>query len=59
MPTSSEAIQRPGGGALMPIPHPEGHDLEHFYLQMDGAAVFKARAIVSPSRSKQTCGAKT
>jgi 3-oxoacyl-[acyl-carrier-protein] synthase-3 len=36
-----EAIQRPGGGALKPMPHPEGHDLEHFFLQMDGAVVFK------------------
>jgi 3-oxoacyl-[acyl-carrier-protein] synthase-3 len=36
-----EAIQRPGGGALKPVPDPAGKDLEHFYLQMDGAAVFK------------------
>lgn len=36
-----ESIQRPGGGALKPVPHPEGHDLDHFFLQMDGAAVFK------------------
>ncbi len=36
-----EAIQRPGGGARMPMPDPTGHDLEHFYLQMDGAVVFK------------------
>lgn len=39
--TQFDAIQRPGGGALKPVPHPEGHDLEHFFLQMDGAAVFK------------------
>lgn len=35
------AIQRTGGGALKPLPSPGGHDLEHFYLQMDGAVVFK------------------
>lgn len=36
-----EAIQRPGGGARMPWPAAEGTDLDNFYLQMDGAAVFK------------------
>jgi len=36
-----EAIQRLGGGALMPMPHPTGHDLDDFYLKMDGVAVFK------------------
>ena len=36
-----EAIQRPGGGARKPVPDPTGFDLEHFYLQMDGAVVFK------------------
>ncbi|HVW21284.1 MAG TPA: ketoacyl-ACP synthase III [Opitutaceae bacterium] len=36
-----EAIQRPGGGARKPVPDPTGFDLEHFYLQMDGALVFK------------------
>lgn len=36
-----EAIQRPGGGARMPWPAAEGLDMESFYLQMDGAAVFK------------------
>lgn len=35
------AIQRPGGGARMPMPDPAGHNREHFYLQMDGAVVFK------------------
>jgi len=43
------AIQRPGGGAIKPMPHPGGHDIEHFYLQMDGAAVFKA-AVTAFSR---------
>jgi 3-oxoacyl-[acyl-carrier-protein] synthase-3 len=36
-----EAIQRPGGGALCPIPQADGADRDRFYLQMDGAAVFK------------------
>src|SRR3954465_14458122 len=40
-----EAIQRPGGGARMPVPHPAGHDLEHFFLQMDGAAVFRSAVV--------------
>jgi 3-oxoacyl-(acyl-carrier-protein) synthase III len=35
-----EAIQRTGGGARMPMPEP-GSDLSHFYLKMDGGAVFK------------------
>lgn len=39
--TQFEAIQRPGGGARMPWPVALGDDLEHFYLQMDGALVFK------------------
>lgn len=36
-----EAIQRPGGGARMPWPAGEGEDMESFFLQMNGAAVFK------------------
>jgi 3-oxoacyl-[acyl-carrier-protein] synthase-3 len=36
-----DAIQRPGGGARMPWPGATGADLGSFYLQMDGAAVFK------------------
>ncbi|ACB73340.1 3-oxoacyl-ACP synthase III family protein [Opitutus terrae] len=36
-----EAIQRPGGGARRPFPCAERSDLNHFFLQMDGAAVFK------------------
>jgi 3-oxoacyl-[acyl-carrier-protein] synthase-3 len=34
------AIQRTGGGARKPWPDAKG-DLEHFYIQMDGVAVFK------------------
>ena len=36
-----DSIQRPGGGARKPMPDPTGYDLDHFYLQMDGPAVFK------------------
>jgi len=35
------AIQRTGGGARKPWPEPGENDLGHFYLQMDGATVFK------------------
>lgn len=35
-----ECIQRPGGGAREPLPGPSGN-LDNFYLQMDGSAVFK------------------
>jgi len=40
-----EAIQRTGGGALRPMPMPNGDDLHHFYLRMDGAVVFKHAVI--------------
>jgi len=40
-----EAIQRRGGGAARPLPHPEGHDRDDFFLQMNGAAVFKHAVI--------------
>jgi 3-oxoacyl-[acyl-carrier-protein] synthase-3 len=36
-----DSIQRTGGGARKPMPDPTGYDLDHFYLQMDGVAVFK------------------
>ncbi len=49
-----EAIQRPGGGARMPVPDPTGHDLENFYLQMDGAAVFKHAVIGFAEQIEQT-----
>lgn len=49
-----EAIQRPGGGARMPWPAAEGHDIEHFYLQMDGAAVFKHAVIGFAEQIEQT-----
>jgi 3-oxoacyl-[acyl-carrier-protein] synthase-3 len=36
-----DSIQRLGGGARNPIPDINGLDINHFYLQMNGAAVFK------------------
>jgi 3-oxoacyl-(acyl-carrier-protein) synthase III len=39
------AIQRPGGGATLPFPDPAGHDRHEFYLQMNGAAVFRHAVI--------------
>ncbi len=35
------AIQRPGGGATLPFPDPGGRDRGEFYLQMNGASVFR------------------
>lgn len=49
-----EAIQRPGGGARMPWPDDETDDLEHFYLQMDGAAVFKHAVVGFAEQIEQT-----
>jgi 3-oxoacyl-(acyl-carrier-protein) synthase III len=40
-----DAIQRPGGGAMRPMPQPSGDDLHHFYLQMNGAVVFRNAVI--------------
>lgn len=48
------AIQRPGGGALKPWPCGAGNDLEHFYLQMDGAAVFKHAVVGFAEQIEQT-----
>jgi 3-oxoacyl-(acyl-carrier-protein) synthase III len=39
-----ECIQRTGGGALLPVPNPDS-DMDQFYLQMDGATVFKQAVI--------------
>lgn len=52
--TQFESIQRPGGGARMPWPAAEGGDLEHFYLQMDGASVFKHAVIGFAEQIEQT-----
>jgi 3-oxoacyl-(acyl-carrier-protein) synthase III len=40
-----DAIERRGGGARQPVPHPEGHDRDDFYLRMNGTAVFKSAVI--------------
>jgi 3-oxoacyl-[acyl-carrier-protein] synthase III len=52
--TQFESIQRPGGGARMPWPEAERGDLEHFYLQMDGAAVFKHAVVGFAQQIEQT-----
>src|SRR3954471_19488721 len=49
-----EAIQRPGGGARMPWPENVGADMEHFYLQMDGAAVFRHAVVGFSEQIEQT-----
>lgn len=49
-----EAIQRPGGGARLPWPGDEHHNLESFYLQMDGAAVFKHAVVGFSEQIEQT-----
>jgi 3-oxoacyl-[acyl-carrier-protein] synthase-3 len=49
-----EAIQRPGGGARMPWPVGPAEDLENFYLQMDGASVFKHAVIGFAEQIEQT-----
>lgn len=49
-----EAIQRPGGGARMPWPDGDEDELEHFYLQMDGAAVFKHAVVGFAEQIEQT-----
>jgi 3-oxoacyl-[acyl-carrier-protein] synthase-3 len=49
-----EAIQRPGGGARNPMPDPTGHDLDTFYLQMDGPAAFKHAILGFAERIEDT-----
>ncbi|MES2696388.1 MAG: ketoacyl-ACP synthase III [Verrucomicrobiota bacterium] len=49
-----EAIQRPGGGALMPWPELAGSNMDSFYLQMDGAAVFRHAVIGFAEQIEQT-----
>jgi len=48
------AIQRTGGGALKPWPDPRGVDIDHFYLQMDGAAVFRHAVLGFAERIEET-----
>lgn len=49
-----EAIQRPGGGAARPVPCADGSDRDDFYLQMDGAAVFKNAVIAFADQIEKT-----
>jgi 3-oxoacyl-[acyl-carrier-protein] synthase-3 len=49
-----DAMQRSGGGARMPWPTPEGEDMEHFYLTMDGPAVFKHAVVGFSDRIEDT-----
>jgi 3-oxoacyl-[acyl-carrier-protein] synthase-3 len=49
-----EAIQRLGGGARMPVPDPNGNDRDHFYLKMDGVAVFKHAVVGFADQIEQT-----
>jgi len=49
-----EAIQRRGGGAARPLPHPEGFDRDDFYLQMNGSAVFKHAVIAFGNQIEAT-----
>jgi 3-oxoacyl-(acyl-carrier-protein) synthase III len=49
-----DAIQRPGGGATRPFPDPKGHDRDDFYLQMNGAAVFKHAVIAFADQIEAT-----
>jgi 3-oxoacyl-(acyl-carrier-protein) synthase III len=49
-----EAIQRRGGGAARPLPDPAGHDRDDFFLQMNGAAVFKHAVIAFGNQIEAT-----
>jgi len=48
------AIQRTGGGARIPWPDAKGGDLHHFYLQMDGVAVFKHAVVGFAEQIEET-----
>jgi 3-oxoacyl-(acyl-carrier-protein) synthase III len=52
--THFEAIQRRGGGAARPVPCADGSDRADFYLQMDGAAVFKNAVIAFADQIEKT-----
>lgn len=49
-----EAIQRRGGGAARPLPHPTGNDRDDFYLQMNGSAVFKHAVVAFANQIEAT-----
>lgn len=52
--TQFEAIQRQGGGARMPWPEGIDGNLDNFYLQMDGASVFRHAVIGFAEQIEQT-----
>ncbi len=52
--TQFSAIQRPGGGATRPFPAPGGGDRADFYLQMNGASVFKSAVVAFADQIEAT-----
>jgi 3-oxoacyl-[acyl-carrier-protein] synthase-3 len=52
--TQFKAIQRTGGGARIPWPDAKGGDLHHFYIQMDGVAVFKHAVVGFAEQIEET-----
>ena len=52
--TQFAAIQRPGGGATRPFPAPGGADQADFYLQMNGASVFKSAVVAFADQIEAT-----
>jgi 3-oxoacyl-[acyl-carrier-protein] synthase-3 len=49
-----DAIQRVGGGARKLVPDSTGYDIDDFYLQMDGASVFKNAVFGFADQIEQT-----
>jgi 3-oxoacyl-[acyl-carrier-protein] synthase-3 len=52
--TQFTAIQRTGGGARIPWPDAKGGDLNQFYIQMDGVAVFKHAVVGFAEQIEET-----
>jgi 3-oxoacyl-(acyl-carrier-protein) synthase III len=49
-----DAIQRRGGGATRPFPLPGGQDRADFYLQINGAVVFKSAVVAFADKIEKT-----
>jgi len=49
-----DAIQRRGGGATRPFPLPSGQDRADFYLQINGAVVFKSAVVAFADKIEKT-----
>jgi 3-oxoacyl-(acyl-carrier-protein) synthase III len=49
-----DAIQRRGGGATRPFPLPGGQDRADFYLQINGAVVFKSAVVAFADKIQKT-----